>query len=525
LIERDYGPILQEWITRPRTANYGEAERQIDTLIATKKGTEPMPNDKNKEVSFAMSFSTYAHQRAAEVNPNWTEAWLSAHIESALGCKVPAWTGTLDEAKQRLDADFAAWTPSVPHPTDLDLLLGHDKDGNPVSPFDETLKAFDPWLTKTLAEAKVDGKFAQTVHSRVCSSLKEDATLEAMQNETLRILAEFTPPPFDKDTVIAFLNAHRDPKAKRTLDALEWKLEHRIDKLGEAGLPLYEIGLILDEHDAAKKAQEPPMDDSAAATTNEPPAGHQPPSVSEKQASSEQGVKVTDTPRSGNPFQPASFNGGFLRMALAGPSGSGKTYTALKIATALVPNAKVAVIDTERGSARKFSRLFNFDVVELRNYHPDSYTEMVKQAVKYGYNVLVVDSLSHAWSAEGGVLDLVNKKGGGFDKWKDVNPVLWRLVNTILDAQIHVIVTMRVKMEYVQQEVEGKGGYKKTQYVKVGLAPVMKDDIQYEFDVFGEIDIDSTMHISKSRCPELHNQDYPKAGAEVAAILSKWLAG
>lgn len=224
----------------------------------------------------------------------------------------------------------------------------------------------------------------------------------------------------------------------------------------------------------------------------------------------------------GNPFKPATFDATWLRMALVGPSGSGKTYTALNIATNLVPNGKVALIDTERGSASKYAKLFKFDVLELRNYHPDTYVKAVKAAVDYGYNVLVIDSLTHAWNADGGILSIVDKKGGGFDKWKDVNPILWRLINTILDSQIHVISTMRVKTDYIMEVNERTG---KQTPKKVGLAPVMKDQIEYEFDVYGEIELDSTLTISKSRCPALNAAVYPKAGEEVAGALRNWLMG
>src|SRR5690242_19965331 len=109
-------------------------------------------------------------------------------------------------------------------------------------------------------------------------------------------------------------------------------------------------------------------------------------------------------------------------MALVGPSGSGKTYTALKIATNLVPSGKVALIDTERGSASKYAKLFKFDVLELRNYHPEAYIKAIKAAADNGYDVLIIDSLSHAWNGDGGVLSIVDKKGGRFDAWKDVTP-------------------------------------------------------------------------------------------------------
>src|SRR5437879_6557046 len=105
-------------------------------------------------------------------------------------------------------------------------------------------------------------------------------------------------------------------------------------------------------------------------------------------------------------FQRAVKHEAKIRLALAGPSGSGKTYTALTLATALADGGNVAVIDTERGSASKYSDLFSFDVQELDTYHPDKFTQGIKEAQEAGYAVLVIDSLSHAWNGTGGLLEL-----------------------------------------------------------------------------------------------------------------------
>ena len=91
-----------------------------------------------------------------------------------------------------------------------------------------------------------------------------------------------------------------------------------------------------------------------------------------------------------------------LRLAIAGPSGSGKTFTSLAIGTSL---GRVAVVDTESGSASKYADLFDFDVMEIdAPFHPNKYIEAIKGAVQAGYDVVILDTLSHAWFAEGGVL-------------------------------------------------------------------------------------------------------------------------
>lgn len=106
-------------------------------------------------------------------------------------------------------------------------------------------------------------------------------------------------------------------------------------------------------------------------------------------------------------FEKATKSKSRARVGLCGPAGSGKTYTALKLASGL--GEKVAVIDTEHGSASKYADEFDFDVMELDSFHPNNYIGGIKEAEKTGYDVLVIDSLSHAWVGKDGVIDLKEK--------------------------------------------------------------------------------------------------------------------
>ncbi len=108
-------------------------------------------------------------------------------------------------------------------------------------------------------------------------------------------------------------------------------------------------------------------------------------------------------------FHKAVKYGAKLRMALSGPAGAGKTYTALTLATALADGQGVALIDTEHGSASKYADLFTFDTLCLETFHPQRYIEAIHEAEAAGYAVLVIDSLSHAWSGQGGLLEEKDK--------------------------------------------------------------------------------------------------------------------
>ncbi len=211
-----------------------------------------------------------------------------------------------------------------------------------------------------------------------------------------------------------------------------------------------------------------------------------------------------------------------LRMALIGPSGSGKTYTALNIAKHM--GGRTALIDTERGSASKYADLFDFDVLELHVFSPDTYREAIEAASAAGYDNLIIDSLSHAWMGKDGALEQVDKaakrsgSGNTFTAWREVTPMHNAMVDAILQARCHVIATMRAKTEYIVEKDE-RG---KTAPRKVGLAPVQRDGLEYEFDVVADMDLDNNMIVSKTRCPQLAGAVIPKPGEDVASILKEW---
>lgn len=222
-------------------------------------------------------------------------------------------------------------------------------------------------------------------------------------------------------------------------------------------------------------------------------------------------------------FKKATKTAARGRIALIGPAGSGKTYTALAIATGL--GSKIAVLDTERGSASKYADLFAFDTLELDSFEPQKYIEVIHAAEEAGYDVLIIDSLSHAWMGRGGALEQVDqaskrsKSGNSYTAWRDVTPVHNALVDAMLGAKLHVIATMRTKSEYVIEE--NSNGKKVPR--KIGLAPVQREGMDFEFDVTGELDHENNLVIDKTRCPTLKGKMFNQAGAEVAAILRAWL--
>lgn len=226
----------------------------------------------------------------------------------------------------------------------------------------------------------------------------------------------------------------------------------------------------------------------------------------------------------GMTFQRATKQEARARVALVGPSGSGKTYTALRFASAF--GQPIAVVDTERRSASKYADLFAFDVLDLDTFAPANYIAALDAAAAAGYPVVVIDSLSHAWMGKGGLLEQVDdygRKHGGnsFGGWRDATPQHNALVDAILTYPGHVIVTMRVKTEYVVERNDKTGKHEPR---KVGLAPVQRDGLEYEFDVVADLTLDNDLIVSKTRCPALRGAVVREAGEETARVIKEWLS-
>lgn len=226
-------------------------------------------------------------------------------------------------------------------------------------------------------------------------------------------------------------------------------------------------------------------------------------------------------------FKKATKEQAKLRLALIGLAGSGKTYSALAIGTALVPGGRVALIDTERKSASLYADHFAFDTAELNDHDPDKYVEAIEGAEAEGYDVIVIDSLSHAWAGKDGALEQVDKiakregKSNNFTAWRDVTPKHNRLVDAIISCRAHVIVTMRSKMEYaLEKDEKGKSSVR-----KIGLAPIQREGLDYEMTVVGDMDLSHTLIVSKSRCLGAVEvgEIIPKPGAKLAERLRGWL--
>lgn len=184
-----------------------------------------------------------------------------------------------------------------------------------------------------------------------------------------------------------------------------------------------------------------------------------------------------------------------IKMALQGPSGSGKSLSALILAKGLTNGnlSKVAVIDTEAGSSNLYAHIGNYNVLNLESPHsPERYIEAIDLCIKSGMEVIILDSISHCWDF---LLDYhASLTGNSFTNWNKITPRQKAFVEKILQSDVHIICTMRVKQDYVLSEKNGKMVPE-----KVGLKAIQRDEISYEFTIVFDIDYKHFSSASKDR--------------------------
>jgi len=237
-------------------------------------------------------------------------------------------------------------------------------------------------------------------------------------------------------------------------------------------------------------------------------------------------------------FTKADASKRVLRLAFDGPSWSGKTYSALRLGHLLAQafKTRVAMIDTERGSGSLYADVeqdgiqWDYDVMALTDYNPARYTAAIHEAERLGYGVIVIDSLTHAWASASGALamkDLIAEQAGENDytAWRKVTPAHDELVETMLQSKAHIIVTMRTKTEYLMKTEQVDGKTRITGIEKVGLRPIQREGMDYEFTCVIDMDQSHYARVSKSRCDAFADRVAVKPGKDFFAPLIDWLKG
>ena len=184
-----------------------------------------------------------------------------------------------------------------------------------------------------------------------------------------------------------------------------------------------------------------------------------------------------------------------IKMALQGSAGSGKTYSSLLLAQGITNGdfSKIAIIDSENGSADLYAHLGQYNVLTLAPpFTPDNYIKAIDVCEKAGMEVIIIDSISHCWDY---LLDYHSSlAGNSFTNWAKIKPLEKAFMDKILQCDVHVIATMRTKQDYVLNQKDGK-------FIpeKVGLKAVQRDGIDFEFTLVFDIDIKHFAVSSKDR--------------------------
>jgi hypothetical protein len=231
---------------------------------------------------------------------------------------------------------------------------------------------------------------------------------------------------------------------------------------------------------------------------------------------------ITEPEETMSAFKPAARTAIKIKIAVSGPSGSGKTMGALALAKGLGP--RVALIDTENGSASSYAGRYAFDVLELGPpFTSKRYLKAIDDAVAAGYDVLVIDSLSHQWNGTGGILSRKEEadkrpNSNSYTNWNTFTKEHTAFIENVLHAPIHIVATLRSKQDYVLAEKNGKQVPQ-----KVGMAPIQREGLEYEFTTVFELQMDHRAIVSKDRTDLWDDRPIDLCDPKVAADIRHWL--
>lgn len=204
---------------------------------------------------------------------------------------------------------------------------------------------------------------------------------------------------------------------------------------------------------------------------------------------------------------PVKRDGMKLLISLFGMSETGKTYSALKLAAGIEPDPmKRGLMDTE-GGERGRAYVDAIDGGYMYGsltppFTPERYAEALMDFVKAGVTTLVVDSVSHVWMAEGGVLDMVEQATQKNDlaKWEKPKRRLGKLTNKWLSCGLHLILCSRGK----QPLIEGRSPDGRKILVPGPVVPIQEKSLRFDLTIMAHMLGDGRFSVEKSeggKCP------------------------
>lgn len=174
---------------------------------------------------------------------------------------------------------------------------------------------------------------------------------------------------------------------------------------------------------------------------------------------------------------------------------------------------------------RKYADLYEFEHLDLVDHDPRRFVEALHAAEKAAGATpacAVIDSMSHSWMGVGGTLEQVEAKKkvmkNDFMAWAEPSQEHRKLLEAILQSPIHVVCTLRSKMSYEIVEQNGK-----KVPVKVGMAPIHREGVEYEFDVLASMDHENVMTVHGTRCRALKGMVMKEPDERIGEIVAAWL--
>jgi hypothetical protein len=208
-----------------------------------------------------------------------------------------------------------------------------------------------------------------------------------------------------------------------------------------------------------------------------------------------------------------------IRLGLSSVSGGGKTYSAILIAKGMYPLTKVAIIDTEEGSADLYADMGDYNVLTLKApFTPEKYIKAIDECVAANMELIIIDSITHEWDGKGGCLEIQQALGGEYRHWASVTPRHQAFVNAITQCPVHVITTVRRKQDYeIVQKSNGKSGVN-----KLGLKEVTRDGFEYELTANLEIEMNHHATASKDRTGLFMGKPAFIPSEETGRMIMEW---
>ena len=209
-----------------------------------------------------------------------------------------------------------------------------------------------------------------------------------------------------------------------------------------------------------------------------------------------------------------------IRLGFSAVSGGGKTYSAILVAKGLSGDlSKVAIIDTENGSADLYAHLGEYNVLPLAApYSPERYIEAIRACESSGMEVIIIDSISHEWDGKGGCLEIVESLGGKYQDWARVTPRHQAFIDAILHSPSHIITTVRRKQDY-EMTKDSSG---KVKIEKGGLREITREGFEYELTINLELDTKHNATASKDRTGLFMNKPAFVPSEATGELIAAW---